>query len=148
MQTGILVQINWEKLASYAFIRWKEEVFEEVSAELNEKNAELEATSAKLADTEQNLECTKVVLEKTATEKEEQEFLVKEHVKTETLLKEQANLLLETSEESSNDLKLVHDKLERLKFVENAGIFLDKDFGPPTPPTPPQKCAKLKSVQN
>ena len=77
----------------------KEEVFEEVSAELNEKSAELETTSAKLADTEQNLECTKVVLEKTATEKEEQEFLVKEHVKTETLLKEQANLLLETSEE-------------------------------------------------
>ena len=106
----------------------KEEVFEEVSAELNEKSAELEATSAKLADTEQNLECTKVVLEKTATEKEEQEFLVKEHVKTETLLKEQANLLLETSEASSNDLKLVHDKLERLKVVENANTQARGEF--------------------
>jgi len=106
----------------------KEEVFEEVSAELNEKSAELEATSVKLADTEQNLECTKVVLKKTATEKEEQEFLVKEHVKTETLLKEQADLLLETSEASSNDLKLVHDKLERLKVVENVNSQVKGEF--------------------
>ena len=106
----------------------REKVFEEVSAELNEKSAELEATSVKLADTEQNLECTRVVLEKTAAEKEEQKFLVKEHVKTETLLKEQANQLLETSEASATDLKLVHDKLERLKVVENANTQVRGEF--------------------
>jgi len=106
----------------------KEKVFEEVSAELNEKSAELEATSVKLADTERNLECTRVVLEKTATEKEEQKFLVKEHVKTETLLKEQANQLLETSEASATDLELVHDKLERLKVVEKANTQVRGEF--------------------
>ena len=42
----------------------KEEMFEEVSAELNEKSVELEATNAKLSDTEHTLECTQVVLKK------------------------------------------------------------------------------------
>ena len=91
----------------------KEEMFEEVSAELNEKSVELEATNAKLSDTEHTLECTQVVLTKTATEREEQKHLVEKHVETEGALEDQAKMLLETSEVSSKDLKLVHDKLDR-----------------------------------
>ena len=103
-------------------------LFEEVSSELSEKNAELEATTTKLTETENTLECTKVVLEKTAYEREEQKHLVEKHVETESSLKEQANKLLETSEISSKDLKLVHDKLDRIKMVDTANLEAKGDF--------------------
>ena len=105
-----------------------ETLFEEVSSELSEKNAELEATTTKLTETENTLECTKVVLEKTAYEREEQKHLVEKHVETESSLKEQANKLLETSEISSKDLKLVHDKLDRIKMVDTANLEAKGDF--------------------
>ena len=105
-----------------------ETLFEEVSNELSEKNAELEATTTKLTETENTLECTKVVLEKTAYEREEQKHLVEKHVETESHLKEQANKLLETSEISSKDLKLVHDKLDRIKTVDEANLEAKGDF--------------------
>jgi kinesin family protein 11 len=80
----------------------KEEMFEEVSAELYEKSVELEATNAKLSDTEHTLECTQVVQKKkNATEREEQKHLVEKHVETEDALKDQAKMLLETSEVSA-----------------------------------------------
>ena len=106
----------------------KEEMFEEVSAELNEKSVELEATNDKLSDTEHTLECTQVVLTKTATEREEQKHLVEKHVETEGALEDQAKMLLETSEVSSKDLKLVHDKLDRLKTVEEINAEAKGEF--------------------
>jgi len=106
----------------------KEEMFEEVSAELNEKSAELESANTKLSETEHVLGCTKVVLEKTATEREEQKHLVEKHVETEGKLKDQAKKLLETSEVSSKDLKIVHDKLDRLKTVEQVNASAKEDF--------------------
>jgi len=106
----------------------KEEMYEEVSAELNEKSAELEATNIKLTDTEQALTDTQTVLERTATEREEQKHLVDKHVETEGVLKEQAKKLLETSEVSSKDLKLVHDKLDRLKTVDEVNASAKDQF--------------------
>jgi len=106
----------------------KEEMFEEVSAELEEKSAELEATNIKLTETEQTLECTQVVLEKTATEREEQKHLVEKHAETEGVLKEQAKKLLETAEVSSKDLKLVHEKLDRQKKVDEVNASAKEEF--------------------
>eukprot|EP00092_Neocalanus_flemingeri_P020555 GFUD01022268.1.p1 GENE.GFUD01022268.1~~GFUD01022268.1.p1 ORF type:complete len:1112 (-),score=327.91 GFUD01022268.1:215-3550(-) len=106
----------------------KEEMYEEVSAELDAKSAELESTNSKLAETEHNLDCTKVVLQKTASEREEQKHLVEKHVETEGTLKDQAKKLLETSEVSTKDLKLVHDKLDRLKTVEEMNAEAKGEF--------------------
>jgi len=106
----------------------KEEMFEEVSAELNEKSLELEATNFKLSETEHTLECTQVVLEKTATEREEQKHLVEKHAETEGALKDQAKKLLETAEVSSKDLKLVHDKLDRVKSVDEVNAAAKGEF--------------------
>jgi len=106
----------------------KEEMFEEVSAELEEKSAELEATNIKLSETEQTLECTQVVLEKTATEREEQKHLVEKHAETEGALKEQAKKLLDTAEVSSKELKLVHEKLDRQKKVDEVNASAKEEF--------------------
>jgi len=106
----------------------KEEMFEEVSAELAEKSTELEATNTKLAETEQTLEYTQVVLEKTATEREEQKHLVEKHAETEGVLKDQAKKLLETAEVSSRDLKLVHEKLDRQKKVDEVNTIAKEEF--------------------
>ena len=104
----------------------KEKMFEEVSSELNEKSVELEATNAKLS--EHTLECTQEVLEKTVSEREVQKHFVEKHVETEVALKGQAKKLLETSEVSSKDLKLVHDKSDRLKIVEEINAEVKGEF--------------------
>merc|ERR1719369_889547 len=94
-------------------------MYEELSAELAEKEVELEATSTKLSETEHNLSCTRTVLHKTAVEREEQKHLVEKHQETEVKLKDQAKKLLEVAEVTTKEGKLLHDKLDRLKGIEN-----------------------------
>jgi hypothetical protein len=57
---------------------------------------ELESTSTRLRETEHTLNCTKTVLQRAATEREEQRHLVEKHVETELKLAQQAKKLLAT----------------------------------------------------
>jgi len=106
----------------------KELMYEEVSGELEEKTIELESITTKLTETEHNLSCTRTVLHKTAVEREEQKHLVEKHFETEVKLKEQANKLLEVSEVSTKDLRLLHDKLDRKKNIETDNKEAKGDF--------------------
>ena len=106
----------------------KEQMFEEVSAELEVKTEELEATTEKLAETEHSLECTRTVLHKTAVEKEEQKHLVEKHQETEVKLGGQAKKLLEVAEVTTKEGALLHDKLDRLKRVEEKNKEAKLDF--------------------
>ena len=106
----------------------KEQMFEEVSAELEVKTEELEATTEKLAETEHSLECTRTVLHKTAVEKEEQKHLVEKHQETEVKLGGQAKKLLEVAEVTTKEGALLHDKLDRIKGVEEKNKEAKLDF--------------------
>ena len=106
----------------------KEQMFEEVSAELEVKTEELEATTEKLAETEHSLECTRTVLHKTAVEKEEQKHLVEKHQETEVKLGGQAKKLLEVAEVTTKEGALLHDKLDRIKGVEQKNKEAKLDF--------------------
>jgi len=106
----------------------KEQMFEEVSAELEVKTEELEATTEKLAETEHSLECTRTVLHKTAVEKEEQKHLVEKHQETEVKLGGQAKKLLEVAEVTTKEGAFLHDKLDRIKGVEQKNKEAKLDF--------------------
>jgi len=105
-----------------------ETMFEEVSEELKEKETELNAATSQLQETEETLEATKIVLKKTSSEKEEQEHLVEKHVETESKLKEQAKRLMETADNSTKDLKHLHDKLDRLKVLDSSNRDSKESF--------------------
>ena len=105
-----------------------EELFNEVSAELTEKEAELNTAANQLQETEETLEATKVVLRKTAQEKEEQAHLVDKHFETESRLKVQAKELIETADLSSKDLTHIHDKLDRLKLLDASNAQSKETF--------------------
>ena len=105
-----------------------EAMFEEISAELIEKEAELGAKTTKLSETEQVLQDTKVVLQKTFVEKEEQTHLVEKYTETEATLKEQAKTLMDTVDLTNKDLSNIHNKLDRLKSVEDFNTDSKKTF--------------------
>ena len=73
----------------------------------------MEETTEERDKNQRALDCTRTVLHKTESEKQEQIHLVKKHIETECKLSQQAQLLLEVSDEASKDLKRVHDKIER-----------------------------------
>jgi len=79
-------------------------------------------------ETEETLEATKVVLRKTASDKEVQKHLVEKHVETESKLKDQAKTLMDTADSSSKDLKHLHDKLDRMKTVDDANSLSKEEF--------------------
>ena len=106
----------------------KEKMYEDVAAELVVKTEELEATTSKLTDTEHSLACTRTVLQKTAVEKEEQKHLVEKHQETEVKLSGQARQLLEVADVSTKESQQLHDKLERLKGIEDGNRSAKTDF--------------------
>ena len=85
-------------------------VFQEL---FKETKVKLEETTEERDKTQRALDCTRTVLHKTESDKQEQIHLVKKHIETECKLNQQAQLLLEVSDEASKDLKRVHDKIER-----------------------------------
>ena len=106
----------------------KEEMFSEVSAELEVKTEELEAATEKLTVTEHSLACTRTVLHKTAVEKEEQKHLVEKHQETEVKLGGQAKKLLEVADVTTKEGGLLHDKLDRLRGMEASNKEAKMDF--------------------
>ena len=105
-----------------------EAMFEEISAELIEKEAELGAKTTKLNETEQVLQDTKIDLQRTFVEKEEQTHLVEKYMETEATLKDQAKNLMETVDLTNKDLSQIHNKLDRLKSVEDFNTEKKKSF--------------------
>ena len=95
---------------------------------MQETTSELESTSSRLQDTERTLHCTKAVLHQTAAEREEQKHLVEKHLETELKLSQQAKKLLAVSDDSTTDLKLLHEKLDRTRKVEKTNEAVKQDF--------------------
>lgn len=103
-------------------------LFGETSATLHEKLQVLKETEANLARTEVNLKETKEVLTLVSEEKEEQEHLVKVHVKTEKKLTSQAEKLLSVANTSTDHTERLHSKVSRVKSVEETNFNLLQEF--------------------
>jgi len=105
-----------------------ESVYIECNKQLKETTEELDSTNTRLKETSHTLNCTKAVLSKTAAEREEQAHLVEKHVETELKLSGQASKLLTVSDQSAADLKLLHEKVERVKGVEDRNETVKEEF--------------------
>jgi len=120
----------------------KEEEIKGITKELKAKEQELEKfmsmfedTKALLEETEEErdkaqraLDCTRTVLHKTESDKQEQIYLVKKHVETECKLSQQAQLLLTVSDQASQDLEAVHNKIDRQRAVDESNHVTTETF--------------------
>merc|ERR1712038_619224 len=109
-------------------LKQKEEELEKFMELFKETKVKLEETTEERDKNQRALDCTRTVLHKTESEKQEQIHLVKKHIETECKLNQQAQLLLEVSDEASKDLKRVHDKVERQRLIANANMASTEDF--------------------
>ena len=89
-----------------------EELFKETRDELQDKTAQL-------IDTKKNLKTVSTKLDFTEQKLNENKYLLKEHVNTETNLFGQADQLLSTAKITISDCIQLHDKIERKSKVEN-----------------------------
>ena len=90
--------------------------------------AKLEETTVERDQTKRALDCTRSVLHKTESDKQEQVFLVKKHLETECKLSKQAELLLAVSDEATRDLDKVHNKIDRMKIIEETNFASADEF--------------------
>lgn len=97
-------------------------LFSESQRELEEKSAQLSATSHSLTSTRLALTTTRRDLYDTCKEKQEKAFLVEEHAKTEKVLLDEANQLLDVVQDSIGDVDGLHSKLERKSRVEESNL--------------------------
>ena len=74
------------------------------------------------------LDCTRTVLHKTESDKQEQIHLVKKHIETECKLSQQAQLLLTVSDQASQDLEAVHNKIDRQRAVDESNHVTTDTF--------------------
>ncbi|XP_060567348.1 kinesin-like protein KIF11 [Ruditapes philippinarum] len=95
-----------------------QDLFSETQEELQVTTDKLTLTKEKLVKTKTNLRETKVTLRQTEQDRNEQKFLVSEHLKNENELYENALSLLNTAEVSTSDVSGLHEKLDRMKSVE------------------------------
>ncbi|XP_064631070.1 kinesin-like protein KIF11-A [Lineus longissimus] len=105
------------KLTKDEFIKISE-MFSITKQELMMVEEQLDDTTQQLDHTKVVLRQTKVALKETEVEREEQRFLVNEHVKTEKGLFSQASQLVKTADSSTSDVHGLHAKVDRLKSVE------------------------------
>ncbi|XP_046563790.1 kinesin-like protein KIF11-B [Haliotis rubra] len=94
------------------------ELFTDTKKELEETSEQLTVTTKNLEETTVTLQETQVNLKHTTQDRDEQQFLVGEHVKTEDLLYTEATELLSTAESSTSDVSGLHAKLDRKRAVE------------------------------
>jgi len=109
-------------------LKAKEQELEHFMSMFEETKAALEETSEDRDKTKRALDCTRTVLHKTESDKQEQVFLVKKHLETECKLSQQAQLLLTVSDEASQDLKAVHDKVDRQRRLDEANAATTSEF--------------------
>merc|ERR1711981_1418238 len=86
-------------------LKQKEDELEKFMELFKETKVKLEETTEERDKNQRALDCTRTVLHKTETEKQEQIHLVKKHIDAECKLNQQAQLLLEVSDEATKDLK-------------------------------------------
>ncbi|XP_069140645.1 kinesin-like protein KIF11-B [Argopecten irradians] len=94
------------------------EVYTETERQLEETTKTLTVTTDNLIKTTENLQETKQELKVTVQDRDEQKYLVSEHVTTENQLYGEATELLETVGVAVSDLEGLHCKLDRQKEIE------------------------------
>jgi len=109
-------------------LKAKEQELERFTSMFEETKVRLEETTEERDQAQRSLECTRSVLFKTDKEKLEQEFLVARHVETECKISQQAQLLLTVSDQASQDLEVVHDKLDRQRAVDETNYVVSETF--------------------
>jgi len=109
-------------------LKAKEQELEHFMTMFEDTKALLESTAEERDNTKRALDCTRTVLHKAESDKQEQMFLVKKHVETECKLSQQAQLLLEVSDQASSDLEVVHDKIDRQRTVDQTNYVETEAF--------------------
>ena len=98
------------------------ELFTDTQQELDEKDSELRKTNFTLKE-------TKHTLRTTVLERDQNQYLVDEHSKTEVDLHSQASTLLHVVEDSISDVDGLHSKLDRKHNVETHNVNVRDTFG-------------------
>lgn len=105
------------------------ELFTDTQQELEERCMELEEKDAELRKTNCTLKETKHSLRTTVLERDQNQYLVDEHSKTEDELHSQASTLLHVVEDSISDVDGLHLKLNRKHNVEAHNVNARDTFG-------------------
>ncbi|EDO49145.1 predicted protein [Nematostella vectensis] len=95
------------------------ELFTDTKNELEQTCEVLQDTKTDLHKTKATLSDTKYSLKATAVDRDEKEFLLKEHVRQEVQLHEKATNLVGVVRESVTDVHGLHEKLGRQRSVED-----------------------------
>ena len=98
------------------------ELFTDTQQELDEKDSELRKTNFTLKETKHTLRAT-------VLERDQNQYLVEEHNKTEDHLHSQASTLLHVVEDSISDVDGLHLKLDRKHSVEAHNVSARDTFG-------------------
>lgn len=105
------------------------ELFTDTQQELEERCMELEEKETELRKTSCTLKETKHTLRTTVLERDQNQYLVDEHSKTEDHLHSQASTLLHVVEDSISDVDGLHLKLDRKHNVEVHNVNARDTFG-------------------
>jgi len=105
------------------------ELFTDTQQELEQRCMELEEKDTELRKTNCTLVETKHTLRATALERDQNQYLVDEHSKTENHLHSQASTLLHVVEDSICDVDGLHSKLDRKHNVEVHNVNARDTFG-------------------
>ena len=105
------------------------ELFTDTQQELDERCIELEEKETELRKTNLSLRETKHTLRSTALERDQNQYLVDEHSKTENHLHTQASTLLHVVKDSISDVDGLHLKLDRKHNVETHNVSARDAFG-------------------
>lgn len=105
------------------------DLFTDTQQELEERCMELEEKQTELRKTNFSLRETKQTLRTTILERDQNQYLVDVHSKTENHLHHQASTLLDTVEDSISDVDGLHSKLDRKHSVEAHNVNARDTFG-------------------
>lgn len=105
-----------------------ENVFSNLSRQLECRDAELNETKNKLNKTNARLADTCNVLKTTKQQFEEQQYLVLKHRDTEQTLTQQANQLLATVDVATTHVACLHDSVEKRRQLENVNLEVTKTY--------------------
>ncbi|XP_038070916.1 kinesin-like protein KIF11-A [Patiria miniata] len=104
------------------------DILSDTKEELEETTGQLETTTRTLVQTTHTLQKTETDLRVTTTDRDQQKYLLGEHVKTEEKLSQEAKKLLSVAEGSTADLEGVHAKLNRKRAVESHNATVQEVF--------------------
>jgi len=126
-------ELNAEREAKISVLqeemRKLSELFTDTQQELEERCMELEEKDTELRKTNCSLKETKHTLRTTILERDQNQYLVDEHSKTENYLHSQASTLLHVVEDSISDVDGLHLKLDRKHNVEAHNVNARDTFG-------------------